>query len=326
MIFYGGRYKVNDPRSATFAALYCNMYQAQRPGRTKWLLLAVLSLVWGSSFILMKRGLFQHGEPALSPMQLASARLFIAWLVLLPLLFRYARFFRPHWKPLLGTALLGNGIPAFLFAFAQSRIDSSLAGMLNSLSPLFTLLVGIAVFQVRLKWVNLIGVLLGLAGALGTIAFGHHDGPAAWSMFALLPIIGTICYGFSGNIVKHGLYMVPATAIAVLAISIVGPLGLVGIIATGLPHTLAAVPHAWAALGYVAVLAVLGTGMALVLWNELIKITSAVWAASVTYIMPVVAIGWGVLDGEAVLPMQLLMVGLILCGVYLVNKGTLAAG
>ncbi len=288
----------------------------------KWLLLAILSLVWGSSFILMKRGLFQHGEPALSPVQLASARLFIAWLVLLPLLFRHARHYVAHWRPLLGTALLGNGIPAFLFAFAQSRIDSALAGMLNSLSPLFTLLVGVVVFSVRLRFINVLGVLLGLAGALGTIAFGRGEGPGAWNSFALLPILGTICYGFSGNIVKHKLYMLPATAVAVLAISLVGPLGLAGILATGLPRTLATNPHAWHALGYVAILAIFGTGMSLILWNQLIKLTSAVWAASVTYIMPVVAIGWGVLDGEPLLPLQLLMVVVILLGVYLVNKGT----
>lgn len=295
-------------------------------GRSKWLLLGVLSLIWGSSFILMKRGLFHAGEPTLNPMQLASARLFIAWLVLLPLLFRYVGMFKAHWKPLLGTALLGNGIPAFLFAFAQSRIDSSLAGMLNSLAPLFTLLVGVLIFGVRLRIVNLLGVLLGLAGALGTIAFGRSEGPSTWSIYAMLPIIGAVCYGLSGNIVKHGLYMLPATAVAVLAISIVGPLGLVGIIATGLPHTLATVPHAWSALGYVCILAVFGTGISLVLWNQLIKLTSAVWASSVTYLMPIVAIGWGLLDGETILPMQFMMVGLILMGVYLVNMGTKAQG
>lgn len=295
-------------------------------GRMKWILLAVLSLVWGSSFILMKRGLFQGGVPALSPMQLASARLFIAWLVLLPLLFRHAHWFIGHWKPLMGTALLGNGIPAFLFALAQSRIDSSLAGMLNSLSPLFTLLVGVLLFGVRFRAANFLGVLLGLAGALGTIAFREGGGATAWSVYAILPIVGAVCYGFSGNIVKHGLYMVPATAISVLAISIVGPLGLVGIFASELPHTLATVPHAWRALGFVAILAAFGTGMSLILWNQLIKLTSAVWAASVTYLMPVVAIGWGLFDGESVALMQLAMVGLILLGVYLVNKGTKAAG
>lgn len=290
--------------------------------RLKWLLLGMLSLIWGSSFILMKRGLYQHGVPALSPMQVAGARLFIAWVVLSPLLLRHARLLRAHWRPLLGTALLGNGIPAFLFAFAQSRIDSSLAGMLNSLSPLFTLLAGVAVFGIRTRFINVLGVFLGLLGAVGTIYFRHAGGAPVWTVHAALPILGAVCYGFSGNIVKNRLYMVPATAISVLAISIVGPLGLLGLIVTDLPGTLATVPHAWSALGYVSVLAILGTGLSLILWNILIKLTSAVWAASVTYVMPIVAIGWGLLDGERLLPMQLAMVGVVLLGVYLVNKGT----
>jgi drug/metabolite transporter (DMT)-like permease len=292
--------------------------------RVKWLLLAVLSLVWGSSFILMKRGLYQHGEPALSPAQLASARLFIAWLVLSPLLFKYAKLIFAHWKPLVGTALLGNGIPAYLFAFAQSRIDSSLAGMLNSLAPLFTLVVGVLLFRTRVRGINVVGVVLGLVGAVGTIIYRHGDDLPQWSVYAALPILGALCYGFSGNIIKHWLYMLPAAATSVLAISIVGPLGLIGIFVTGLPHTLAINPHAWHALGYVAVLAAFGTGISLILWNALIKRTSAVWASSVTYLMPIVAIGWGVLDGETLLPMQLLMVGVILLGVYMVNLGTRA--
>lgn len=294
------------------------------PHRLKWLLLLLLTLIWGSSFILMKRGLFQDGAPALSPMQLASARLFIAWLVLSPLLLRHARHFKGHWKPLLGTALAGNGIPAFLFAAAQSRISSSLAGMLNSLSPLFTLLAGVLLFGARTRWVNVVGVLLGLAGAVGIIAFRQVDGPSTWSSHAALPILGTICYGISGNIVKHRLHMLPSVAISALAISMVGPLGLAGIFLSGLPHTLATQPHAWAALGHVAILAVLGTGISLILWNHLVKITSAVWAASVTYLMPVVAIGWGLADGETLLPLQTLMIGVILFGVYLVNHGTAA--
>ncbi len=289
--------------------------------RVKWLLLAVLSLVWGSSFILMKRGLYQHGEPALSSVQLASARLFIAWLVLSPLLFRYWRLIFAHWKPLLGTALLGNGIPAYLFAIAQSRIDSSLAGMLNSLAPLFTLLVGVLMFRAHVRAINVVGVLLGLIGAVGTIIYRHSDDLPPWSIYAALPILGALCYGFSGNIIKHWLYMLPAAATSVLAISIVGPIGLIGIFVTGLPHTLATNPHAWPALGYVAVLATFGTGISLILWNALIKRTSAVWASSVTYLMPIVAIGWGILDGETLLPMQLLMVGVILLGVWMVNMG-----
>ena len=289
--------------------------------QAKWFLLALLALIWGSSFILMKRGLYQHGVPALSATQVASARLCIAWLVLSPLLIRHFRLLRAHWKPLMGTALLGNGLPAFLFALAQTRIDSSLSGMLNSLAPLFTLLAGALFFGVRTRAINVAGVVLGLAGAIGTIYFRQHEGAPAWSGYAVLPILGTVCYGFSGTIVKQWLYMVPASAIAVLAISIVGPMGLVGIFATGLPNTLATVPGAWGALGYVAILAVLGTGLSLVLWNMLIKLTSAVWASSVTYLMPIVAIAWGLFDGETLLPLQLAMMAVILLGVYLVNAG-----
>lgn len=297
------------------------MQEETKPDTTKWLLLGILSLIWGSSFILMKRGLYQDGMPALSPLQLASARLFIAWLVLSPLLFKHAHLFRAHWKPLLGTAILGNGIPAFLFAVAQTSINSSLSGMLNSLTPLFTLLVGIALFGIRIRTINVVGILLGLAGAVGTIAYRHGDGLPSWTVHAVLPAIGALCYGFSGNIIKRWLYMLPAAATSVLAISIVGPLGLIGVLATGLPHTLATVPKAWPALGFTAILATFSTGISLILWNALIKRTSAVWASSVTYIMPIVAIGWGVFDGEILEPMQFLMIAVILGGVYLVNLG-----
>ncbi|MCI1752398.1 MAG: EamA family transporter [Flavobacteriales bacterium] len=297
------------------------MQEETKPDTTKWLLLGILSLIWGSSFILMKRGLYQDGMPALSPLQLASARLFIAWLVLSPLLFKHAHLFRAHWKPLLGTAILGNGIPAFLFAVAQTSINSSLSGMLNSLTPLFTLLVGIALFGIRIRTINVVGILLGLAGAVGTIAYRHGDGLPSWTVHAVLPAIGALCYGFSGNIIKRWLYMLPAAATSVLAISIVGPMGLIGVLVTGLPHTLATVPNAWPALGFTAILATFSTGISLILWNALIKRTSAVWASSVTYLMPIVAIGWGVFDGEILEPMQFLMIAVILGGVYLVNLG-----
>jgi drug/metabolite transporter (DMT)-like permease len=287
--------------------------------RVKWLLLAVLSLIWGSSFILMKRALFQDGAPALAPLQLASARLFIAWLVLSPLLFRHIGLLRAFWLPLFGAGLFGNGIPAFLFAIAQSRIDSSLSGMLNSLAPLFTLVVGVMLFGIRTRVVNVLGVLLGLAGALGTIAYRHSDGLPMWTVHAALPMAGAFCYGLSSNIIKRWLHELPAAATAVLALTFVGPLGLVGVFATGLPATLATGPAAWHAFGFTAVLAVFGTGISLVLWSALIKLTSAVWASSVTYLMPVVAIGWGILDGEPLMPAQLAMIALVLLGVYLVS-------
>jgi drug/metabolite transporter (DMT)-like permease len=288
--------------------------------RLNWLLLLVLALIWGSSFILMKRGLFHEGRPVLTPFQLASARLAIAWLALSPLLLRHGPELRKHWLPLLGSGVLGNGIPAFLFATAQSRISSALSGMLNSLTPLFALLIGAALFGQRVRSIQLAGVLLGLAGAIGLIALGSSDGLPAWSVHAFLVVVATICYGMSANIVKQKLYMLPAAATAALALTFVGPIGLALVFASGLPATLAAHPHGWSALGHVALLATLSSALALVLWNVLLKRTSALWASSVTYLMPVVAIGWGLLDGEALGLGQLGMIALVLGGVYLVNR------
>lgn len=288
-------------------------------GRLKWLLLAVLALIWGSSFILIKRGLFHEGRPVLSPMQVASARIFVAWLVLLPFVFRYWRSFGPHWKALVAIGLLENALPAFLFAFAQSRIDSTLSGILNSLSPLFTLVVGVLFFGIRTRWAQVFGVALGLVGAVGILGFRVGDGLGMWNIYVLLPVLGALSYGIGVNVLKSWLYMMPALAITALAITTVGPIGLVGIIVSDLPATLSSDPQAWCSLGYVTILAVVSTGIALILWNELIKWTSALWASSVTYLIPIVAIGWGLLDGERLMPLQVVMVAVVMAGIYLVN-------
>ncbi len=289
------------------------------PDRLSWLLLGTLALIWGSSFILMKRGLWDDGRPVLSPGQMASARLAIAWAVLIPATLRHWPTLRAHWRPLLLAGVLGNGIPALLFATAQTRIDSALSGMLNSLTPLFTLVIGLLLFSTQARMTQLAGVLLGLVGAVGLVVFDPGSGPAGWSLYALLPVAGTMCYGASANVVKHRLYMMPSMATAALALTFVGPVGLAGCIATGLPGTLESDPAAWPALGFVALLALLSSALSLVLWNALLKRTSAVQASAVTYLMPVVAIGWGLLDGERLSPMQVVMIAVVLAGVYLVT-------
>ncbi len=294
--------------------------------KTIWSLLMILAMIWGSSFILMKRGLFHDGQPVLTAWQMASARLLIAWLALCPLLLKHIGLLRQHWLPLLGTGLLGNGIPAFLYAFAQTRIDSSLSGMLNSLTPLFTLVVGVVVFRSRVRAGQVIGVGLGLLGAIGLIIMDPSTGSITWSPYAALPVLGTLCYGCSANIVKHKLYMLPAAATAALALTFLAPIGAVGCWLSDLPTTLVTHPQAWSSLGYVALLAVLSSALSLILWNALLKRTSAVWASSVTYLMPIVAIGWGLLDGEAVSLAQFLMIALILSGVYLVTATDVRRG
>lgn len=284
-----------------------------------WLLLGVLALIWGSSFILMKRGLFHEGEPVLTPWQLATARMGIAWLALSPLMLRHVGLFRRHWLPLLGSAMLGNLIPSILFATAQTRIDSSLSGMLNGLTPLMTLVIGVALFGQRMRTAYLVGVLLGLVGAAGLIVLKQGNGTPAWSLYAVLPILGAVGYGFSGNIVKHHLHGLPPTAISALALTFIGPICLVLAWNSGLPETLAQHPHGLRAFGHVALLAVLSSALALVLWNILLQHTTALNASSVTYLMPVVALGWGLLDGEYITWGQIGMVALVLAGVYLVS-------
>ncbi len=284
-----------------------------------WLLLIVLALIWGSSFILMKRGLYHDGVAVLTPWQMATARLSIAWLALSPVLLRHAVLLPRHWLPLLGSGLLGNGIPAFLFATAQSKIASSLSGMLNSLTPLMTLLTGALFFSTWVRGIHVIGILLGLVGAVGLIAIGSDSGMPEWSLYAALPVLGTLCYGFSGNIVKKYLYMIPPVSTSALALTWVGPVAILLALTSGLPDKLRTAPHAWSALGYVAVLAIMSSALALVLWNVLLQRTTALRASTVTYLMPVVAITWGLLDGETIGIRQLGMIALVLGGVYIVS-------
>ena len=302
----------------TFAADPIEMEPSRSRG-ADWLVLIFLALIWGSSFILMKRGLFHNGVPVLTPFQLASARLSIAWLALSPILFKHFALIRTHWRPLLGAGLLGNGIPAFLFAFAQTRIDSSLSGMLNSLTPLMTLLAGAFLFGMHFKPIHVFGVLLGLGGAAALIMLKHDAAMPSWSFFALLPVIGTLCYGINGNIIKNHLYSIPPTAISALAMTFVGPICIFLAIASGLPRTLSEHPHGWSSFGHVVVLAVFGSAFALILWNVLLKRTTALWASSVTYLMPIVAIGWGIFDHESITWAQIGMIALVLGGVYLVS-------
>ena len=307
------------PRRGNFGPFAPRM-PAQGPDRKAWGLLVLLALIWGSSFILMKRGLHNpDGTPALSPLQVASARMVIAWLALLPLAIAHLKLLPRHWKGLVLAGLFGNGIPAILFAAAQSRIDSALSGMLNGLTPLMTLVIGALLFGQRMRGIHIAGVLLGLVGASTLILLRSDDGLPTWSVYAMLPVLGAVCYGVSGNVLKHMLYMLPPRATSALALTFIGPPCIVLAFTSGLPETLAHQPGAWTALGYVALLAIGASAIALVLWVALLQHVSALWGSSVTYLMPLVAIGWGVLDGEAVTAWQFAGIAVVLSGVYLVH-------
>jgi len=288
------------------------MNQQQR----KWLYLSTLALVWGSSFILMKKALV-----GLTPIQLGALRMIITGIFLLLIGFRTLKKIKKrHWKYILYTALAGTFFPSFLFAYALSRIDSSISAILNSLTPFNTFIIGALLFGFAFKKKQLIGILVGLIGTLILILNGANLNPDQNYWYAILVMIASMGYAFNSNMVKRYLYDVNALAI------VTGNFLLLIIPATIILFlTDFHVDFTWdeqtqSALGYVTLLAIVGTGLAKTLYNRLVQISSPVFSASVTYLIPVVAVMWGIIDGEKLSLIQLLAGGIILFGVYLVNK------
>jgi drug/metabolite transporter (DMT)-like permease len=285
-------------------------------------LLATLALIWGSSFIMMKKAMFDgSGAPIFSAEQVAALRIFFAGLSLVPFGWKHvSKLWGAQGAFLIISGVVGSTIPAFLFTTAQETIDSSLSGMLNALTPIFTFIMGVVVFGVPFRKNGLVGVLIGLIGAAGLIYF-RQGGPIALNGGALLIVLATFCYGTNINVIKRYLQGTPALIISSLSLMVVAP-------ATGLyAYHLGAYevatqhPEGGIAFLYILLLAVLGTALGLILFNQLIKDVSALFASSVTYFIPIAAIGWGLLDGEQVSIVQVGFIGLILLGVWYVNRG-----
>tara|TARA_B110000263_G_scaffold938_1_gene776 strand:+ start:4032 stop:4904 length:873 start_codon:yes stop_codon:yes gene_type:complete len=279
-----------------------------------YLILIFLAIIWGSSFILMKRGLEVY-----SYTQVAALRLFIAFLSLLPFIFRaFKKVAKKHWGPIIITAFLGNGIPAFLFTKAQTHLDSSFVGILNSLTPLFTLLLAIYFFKSRPTKTNILGIIIGLTGAF-MLSSSNLDGVFAINFYTILVVLATLFYAISVNVIRKYLADLDAISISALAFLFIGPASGIYVFSSDFMPFLNT-DRGISALLYIAILAVIGTSLAVVIFNKLIKDSSAIFASSVTYLIPIVAIFWGVLDGENILFSHIFGAVIILCGVYLVNK------
>lgn len=282
-----------------------------------WLILLLLGLTWGSSFILMKKSLQIY-----SSSELGALRIVISFLFLLPFALARIRNIRPKtWLILLLAGILGNGAPAFLFAKAQTVIDSSVAGILNSLTPLFTVLVGLVAFRLRLRWFKIFGVILGLSGAVGLL---YVSGSGEFSFrfgYALYIIFATIFYAVNVNLIKSYLAHVDSVGIVSLSFMLIGlPVLIYLLVFTGFIPKMSTHPAAFTGLGYIAILAIGGTSLALMLFNKLLKMTDPVFASSVTYLIPIIAIVWGVLDGERFNLSFLLWIFMILSGIILVGS------
>ncbi|HQQ95322.1 MAG TPA: DMT family transporter [Bacteroidia bacterium] len=284
---------------------------------TSWVLLVLLSLVWGSSFILMKRGM-----DAFSSSEVAAMRISMAFLVLFPV---FVRHFKPEFKsrivPLMLTGVFGNLIPAFLFTLAETRINSGLAGMLNALTPVFTMLLSIFWLRIRVSRHQILGLAGGLLAACGLMVFEPGHNKYQNISYGLLVILATVCYAISVNVIKKYLGKLSAIGTTAWAFTITGPLAMTYLF--GFSHftsTLISHPQALSALAYTAILAVVGSALSVIAYNYLIKHAGTVFASSCTYLIPVVAIFWGYFDGESVNFYQILCVLVIIFSVYLVNK------
>lgn len=285
---------------------------SERPTLLSWGILLLLSLVWGSSYILIKKSLI-----AFTPEQVGALRLSISAIAFLPIfLWNFKQIDWSKLKYLLIVGICGSGLPAVLFPLAQTEISSSVAGTLSSLTPLFTLIIGALFFKANFAWAKLTGILVGLMGAIFLIAFGQNVGIKGNLWYGLFILIGCICYAISTNIVKEQLQDMSSFKISAVAFFIVGIPCLIYLLTTNIVEVIQTHEHGWTSLGTVILLALGGTLMATVLFFKLVQLTNPLFASLVSYLIPMIAILLGALDGESITILHLFGMGLILVGVY----------
>ncbi|MCF8232471.1 MAG: DMT family transporter [Bacteroidales bacterium] len=281
-----------------------------------YLILAILALTWGSSFILIKKGLIYFSDT-----EVGALRIVIAFSVFIPLAFkRRHKIARRHFIYLAIVGFIGSAAPAFLFAKAETGIDSNLAGILNSLTPLFTFIISFAFFRFKARWFNLLGLLLALSGAIGLIVVSGEGNIAFNFTYASFVIIATLCYAINVNVIHYKLRDLDNITIVTYGFTFAGiPTLIYLLFFTPFINTMSTGAGAIYGLGYIAILGIIGTSLALMIFYYLIQTSNTVFASSVTYLIPIVAVMWGVIDGEVFRLSYFLWIALILYGIYLVN-------
>ncbi len=282
----------------------------------RWFLLTVLALTWGSSFILIKKSLL-----VFSPYEIGAFRVTISGLILCYTGFPALRKMTKNtvfWVVLAG--FFGNFLPMYLFPIAQTRVSSSLAGILDSLVPIFVLILGFFLFGIKSKWLQVFGAFIGFAGAAILMYFSEATSEESKLGYALLVVLATACYGAAGLIIKEKLHHVPSVKLSSAVFSVWMIPSLVVLFFSGFFTDFENNPTTWEALGYLSILTVMGTAIAVMLYYKLIQQTSAVFASTVTYLMPLVAVIWGLLDGERFSIWYVIGGMLILWGIYLIRE------
>ncbi len=288
-----------------------------------WILFIFLSLTWGSSFILMKKSLFpvSENEMVLNPFQVGSLRIVMAALVLLPIAIKYLKYLnkKSFWL-LLITGVAGNLIPAILFTLAETNIDSSLAGLLNMSTSFFVVLIGVFFYKAKPSKLQLLGLALGSTG-LYFVLSSQFDPSATKNMaYAFFIFPATLCYAISLTTIKFRLAHIPSSAITSISFMLILLPALIIAVSFNSFEPIYTHPDGLKAFGYLSILSVVGTAIAVFLFTKLIAISSHIFASAIAYMLPVVAIFIGVLDGESFDLINIIWVVLIIIGVYLMNK------
>jgi len=269
--------------------------------REKWILLVVLSIIWGSSFILIKKSL-EH----FSPYQVGALRVLIAGIILMPVaVSQYRLFPKKHLKWLILAALTGNFIPMFLFPIAETQVSSSIAGIINSMMPIFVIIVGSLIWKFETTRQQITGILVSFTGVC-LLAFGGGEGSTFKIFPILLLLLATICYALSITTVKSKLMEVSSTVLSAFVFSFVLFLpSVIALVFSGFFSTFRFDENNITGLLFVGLLSIFGTGLAMMMNYRLLKVSTPLFASTVTLVMPIVAIIWGFLDGEKLTPINL---------------------
>ena len=282
----------------------------------KWFYLISLSLIWGSSFILIKKALV-----GLEADQLGSLRIIFSSIIIILIAWkRLSKITRLEWKWISISAFLGSFFPAFLFAFAEKEIDSAVASIINSIVPLNTVVIGMVLFNIRSTKRQIIGVLIGLAGTYMLIMSGIKLNPDQNYLYSGFVILCSFLYALNVNIIKKYLQHLSALTITVGHFAVIIIPAVIVFYFSDFDVNSLKNQETIDSVIYVLILAVFGTALAKILFNKLIKISSPVFASSVTYSMLIVSIFWGLVDGEKFSIYQLIATIIIILGVLLTNK------
>ena len=281
----------------------------------KWIYLIILSVVWGSSFILIKKALI-----GLTALQVGSFRIIFAAFFLILVGFKsISRLTKRQWKWIIFSGFLGSFFPVYLFSFAETEIDSAIASILNATTPILTLIFGGFFFKAVFTQNKILGVIIGLLGTVGLIYSGASINPDQNYLYSLFVVMAAACYAMNVNILKTRMSDISPLGIAAGNFSVLLIPALLILYYTGF-FTAQISSEVELSVMYVAILGVMGTGVAMIIFNKLVQISDPVFTTSVTYTIPIVALGWGILDGEVFSFWQLISALVILVGVFIVNR------